>query len=104
MSRTSVGIIAFCADKVLMLQRRDIVSYIDFMCGRYDFANPDYIKQLLAGMAPDELAKIVSGEPFSKQWADLGSYMDSRVPREKYGQFQANKELAEYAKDRKSVV
>jgi 8-oxo-dGTP pyrophosphatase MutT (NUDIX family) len=78
---TSFGIVLFKTVKnrnynifdnieFLMVQRRDSLSYVDFVRGKYNFENTKYLKQLFNDMSERERTLISNG-PFDIIWRDL---------------------------------
>lgn len=77
---TSFGIVLFKLGKnrsnifdnieFLMVQRKDSLSYVDFVRGKYTFENTKYIKQLFNDMSERERTLISKGN-FSNLWKDL---------------------------------
>jgi ADP-ribose pyrophosphatase YjhB (NUDIX family) len=54
----------------LMVRRKDSMAYMEFIRGKYNRDNKDYIKKLLSNMTIDE-QKLISGEDFDKLWTKL---------------------------------
>jgi 8-oxo-dGTP pyrophosphatase MutT (NUDIX family) len=54
----------------LMIQRRDTISYVDFLRGKYSLFNRKYIKNLIKDMTETEQEKITS-LPFDYLWYEL---------------------------------
>ena len=52
---------------VMMVKRKDSMAYMEFIRGKYDVANPDYIGILLKNMTKFEHSQIVS-QDFDKLW------------------------------------
>ena len=54
----SYGILVFNvnsgANKLLMIQRKDSISYIEFIRGKYELSNPEYIIQLFTNCSVKE--------------------------------------------------
>ena len=59
-------------DKIefLFIQRRDSISYIEVMRGKYKLSDNDYIIQHLSGMTAIEREKLLR-EPFDHLWEEL---------------------------------
>lgn len=69
---TSFGIICFRTNAsgnvdYLMIQRKDSLSFMEFIRGKYDLLQVDYISQLLAGMTVDERTMLMT-KPFEVLW------------------------------------
>jgi hypothetical protein len=60
----SFGIICYKLEdneiKFLMIQRKDSLSFMEFIRGKYDLINLDYIKQLLLNMTINERNMIIT--------------------------------------------
>lgn len=70
----SIGIIAVRSDShILMIQRKDSIGYIDFLRGKYDLADYEYIKTLISGMSVEELELLRSDIDFLELWDCLWS-------------------------------
>ncbi len=77
---TSFGIICYklCYDAItnvvypqyLMIQRKDTLSYVEFLRGKYDVNNTKYILTLFNNMTDDERIKISAFE-FDELWNDM---------------------------------
>lgn len=81
--RTSYGVICYRRCETtppgclyLLVQRKDSISYVEFLRGKYDTCDDVYISKLLAGMTPQERDALISGRPFSQLWA--GVWADRR--------------------------
>lgn len=69
---TSFGIICFreTEDKraeYLMIQRKDSLSFMEFIRGKFDLSQVEYIRSLLKGMTRDERQMLIS-TPFERLW------------------------------------
>ena len=56
--------------KLLMIQRKDSLCYIEFIRGKYTLENVDYIKVLLQNCSQNELVKLKT-LTFDELWLDL---------------------------------
>jgi 8-oxo-dGTP pyrophosphatase MutT (NUDIX family) len=56
--------------EVLMVRRKDSMSFAEFVRGKYDPAKLDYVRTLLSNMTRDEIARL-KGEEFESIWAKL---------------------------------
>lgn len=56
--------------KVLMIRRKDSMSFAEFMRGKYDPENPEYVARLIKNMTLKEQANVAS-EPFETLWRNL---------------------------------
>ena len=54
----------------LLIQRRDTISFIEIMRGKYKVSNHEYIIQLLNGMTATERERLLR-EPFENLWEGL---------------------------------
>jgi 8-oxo-dGTP pyrophosphatase MutT (NUDIX family) len=83
----SYGIIAIkYINKVpyyLMIRRRDSLSYVEFMRGKYVLSSPDYIQLLINGMTRDEQTRLVS-QSFDTLWSALWNNQNTRQYRNEY--------------------
>ena len=72
--KNSIGIIFFNNFKnnikLLQVQRKDSICYIDFIRGKYDLNNIDYIKTLLSNMTCKEKNNIISSS-FNVLWNNI---------------------------------
>ena len=70
----SFGIIAFKFEKdvpqVIMIQRRNSMSYVEFLRGRYNQYNTEYIVTLINGMTGKEIQDIETKD-FETLWKEL---------------------------------
>ena len=74
----SYGIILYCKlnddekhKKIILIERKDSISYIEFLRGKYpSIYDIDYLKLLFSRLSKDELHKIISYD-FDKLWNDL---------------------------------
>ena len=79
---TSIGIIGFKFDKdtntntnknsvkYLMIQRRDTYGYFDFMRGKYNFYNLNYLVNIINEMTVHEKQKLLTND-FDTLWGEL---------------------------------
>lgn len=78
----SYGIILYHIDeeqnyKIIMVERKDSLSYIEFIRGKYkNPLNYDYIKLLISRMTQDEKARLLKNE-FDTLWKELWIHTDS---------------------------
>lgn len=54
----------------LMVQRKDSLSYVEFMRGKYDLENRTYIMRLFSHMTEDERIRIKNND-FNNLWKDM---------------------------------
>lgn len=84
---TSYGIIAIKRiDKIpyyLLIRRRDSLSYVEFMRGKYQLSSPDYIQLLINGMTRDEQLRLTS-QSFDSLWSALWNNQNTRQFRNEY--------------------
>jgi 8-oxo-dGTP pyrophosphatase MutT (NUDIX family) len=73
--------------RVLMVRRKDSISFAEFMRGKYDPTNNDYVSRLFQNMTIKEQAMVVS-EPFDtiwkSLWGDDRNSSDYPVSKEKF--------------------
>lgn len=56
--------------EVLMVRRKDSIAYMEFLRGKYELSNTEYIHSLIQNMTRDEQRRIVE-EPFNTLWTFL---------------------------------
>ena len=57
--------------KYLMVQRKDSLSYVEFIRGKYDVQNITYLMKLFSFMTPGERDKLKNTIGFETLWADM---------------------------------
>lgn len=67
----------------LLIRRRDSLSYVEFMRGKYNLNDPHYIQQLINGMTRDEQSRLVS-QTFDSLWSSLWNNQNTRQYRNEY--------------------
>jgi len=82
---TSCGNIIFRDDndKVLMIQRKDSLCYIDFLRGKYDYKNLNYMQILIDKCSIDEKSRLLNLS-FDKLWKDLWLLKDDLILNDDY--------------------
>jgi len=74
MSNISYGVILIKKEKdinkILLINRKDSLCYIDFIRGKYKLNNLEYINKLFSRMSKEEIENIKTQE-FSKLWKSL---------------------------------
>jgi len=66
--------------RVLMVRRKDSMSFMEFIRGKYDTTNTSYISQLVENMTQDEQRRITD-IPFVTLWGQLwGNGRDTHSP------------------------
>ena len=74
---------------VLMIRRKDSMSFAEFMRGKYEAENTDYVARLVKNMTLKEQANVAS-EPFETLWRNLWGddrmSTDFAISREKFNQ------------------
>ena len=82
----SYGILTFRNDldesKLLMIQRKDSLCYIEFIRGKYTIENLEYVKVLLSNCSKDELHKLKTMD-FDALWIDLWTKKETLNERTK---------------------
>lgn len=82
----SYGILTFRNDldisKLLMIQRKDSLCYIEFIRGKYTIENLDYVKVLLSNCSKDELQNLKTMN-FDELWIDLWTQKETLNERTK---------------------
>lgn len=66
-----------------MVQRKDSLSYVEFMRGKYDLQNVGYLMKLLSNMTEDE-RKNIRDNTFDQLWTMLWSSTHSRSFMKEY--------------------
>ncbi len=66
----SYGILCINKDKILMIQRKDSLSYIEFLRGKYALDNLNYVSNLLNRCSKNELLGIQQ-KTFDELWEKL---------------------------------
>jgi hypothetical protein len=61
--------------ELLMIRRKDSMSYTEFMRGKYDPSDPAYVMRLLQNMTASELAALRS-QPFEVLWSRMWNHAD----------------------------
>lgn len=89
----SCGIICFYDDgvterredtvKVLLVRRKDSMSYVEFIRGKYKPSDPLYIRSLVRGMTADEHKKILT-MTFYELWTDMWVTKTIQSHRQEY--------------------
>lgn len=98
---TSVGIIGYYYDKdieevkFLLIRRKDSVGYVDFLRGKYDILNKQYLSNIIDEMTIDEKLELMYTE-FDTLWCNLWDkeYEDIKFKHEERiskGKFKALK-------------
>lgn len=84
----SYGIISFFREnditKILMIQRKHSLCYIEFLRGKYNPVNVTYVKHLLKNCSIEELNNLDT-KSFDELWKDLWThkdYINSRIKNE----------------------
>ena len=84
---TSLGIVAFRINnnipEYLMIQRKDTLGYVEFMRGKYNLENINYVYKLFEIMTKKERDNIQNND-FDKIWNELWMNKNSRQFRVEY--------------------
>ena len=84
---TSYGIIAVKIvegePQYLMICRRDSISYVEFLRGKYSLNDPIYIQLLINGMTEEERGRLLT-QPFDRLWETLWNSQNTRQYRNEY--------------------
>lgn len=67
----------------LLICRRDTISYVEFLRGKYTMDNPVYIQTLVDGMTLDERERLRT-TPFFTLWTQLWNNQSTRQFRNEY--------------------
>ena len=86
--------------RVLMIRRKDSMSFAEFMRGKYDPTNSEYVGRLLSNMTTSEQHDIAH-KPFDELWRQLWgddhSSNEYVVSKEKFSSLDTAKLVAEFA-------
>ena len=88
--------------KALMVRRKDSMSFMEFVRGKYELNAPEYIERLISNMTQAEQHKIAT-MPFQSLWGQLwGNGRDTHSPefydaKEKYEQLNREQLVAAHA-------
>ena len=88
----SLGIILFKKNEnnqieYLMVQRKDTLGFVEFMRGKYNIENIDYIEKLISIMTYDERQKIIEND-FDDLWNEL--WMD-KTKKQYFNEYENSK-------------
>jgi 8-oxo-dGTP pyrophosphatase MutT (NUDIX family) len=72
----------------LMIQRRDSIGFVEFMRGKYNPTDTDYVRCQLEGMTREEQRRLVE-TPFDDLWSELWG-----LPQEGFHAYRNEKEQA----------
>jgi 8-oxo-dGTP pyrophosphatase MutT (NUDIX family) len=90
----SFGIICYKIEdndtKFLMIQRKDSLSFMEFIRGKYDIINLDYIKQLLLNMTISERNMIITCS-FDEIWNYLWFQNENSISNKNNKEFYESK-------------
>jgi len=82
----SYGVICINNDKILMIQRKDSLAYIEFLRGKYDINNKSYLIKLFNGCSLTErehIKQLSFEELWAKLWLTDGIHLKTeRMSRE----------------------
>lgn len=67
----------------LLIQRKDTLGYVEFMRGKYNIANVDYVQSLFNQMTVDEIQRLETID-FESLWNALWSNQISRQYKQEY--------------------
>jgi 8-oxo-dGTP pyrophosphatase MutT (NUDIX family) len=67
----------------LLICRRDSISYVEFLRGKYRMDQRDYIQLLVNGMTVDERRRLLT-TPFTTLWETLWNHQNTRQFRSEY--------------------
>jgi hypothetical protein len=84
---TSCGNIVFRLDRgepeILMIQRKDSLCYIDFIRGKYDIKNENYLQILIDKCSSGEKDRLLTLN-FSELWSDLWLLGDNYIQNDDF--------------------
>ena len=64
----------------LLVQRKDTIAFVEFLRGKYDPANHDYVRGLISQMTHDEQQALCT-KPFEQLWTELWGPWRRCTPR-----------------------
>ena len=79
--------------KVLMVRRKDSMAYTEFLRGKYEIDDQDYIRNLLSNMTSQEHEKIKTHkfeDLWKMHWGDENYSKDYEISLEKFGKLDFN--------------
>ena len=74
----SYGVLCIDKDKILMIQRKDSLAYIEFLRGKYDIHDDEYLVKLFNGCSIGERENI-KNLTFDELWEKLWFLSESKV-------------------------
>ena len=86
--------------RVLMIRRKDSMSFAEFMRGKYDPANTDYVGRLLSNMTIAEqhdIARKSFDDLWRQLWGDDHSSNEYTVSKEKFGSLDRTQLVGDFA-------
>lgn len=75
--------------RYLLVRRRDSLSYVEFLRGKYRMDKIDYIHLLINGMTVEERGRLLV-KPFEKLWSDLWNGQNTRQFRTEFENARRN--------------
>lgn len=72
--------------EILIIRRKDTIGYMEFLRGKYDVDNDEYIIQLIDYMTIDEKKKILMIKDFDKLRNMLGMNKKNSIHRQEYNE------------------
>ena len=88
------------AAKVLMIRRKDSMSFAEFMRGKYDPTNEDYVGRLIQNMTIEEQNAIRTNtfeSLWRTMWGDDHASADFMLSRERFGKLNIRELVGKYA-------
>ena len=73
----------------LLVRRRDSLSYVEFLRGKYKMDKMDYIHLLINGMTIEERGRLLT-KPFEKLWSELWNGQNTRQFRTEFENARRN--------------
>lgn len=86
-----IAAVKFCDDNpyYLLIRRRDSMSYVEFLRGKYKLDNVAYIRLLLSSMSTEEQGRLLT-IPFDTLWENLWNGQNTRQFRNEYESAKKN--------------
>ena len=76
--------------KILMIQRKDSLCYIEFLRGKYDLSNPSYVQLLIDKCSVGEKQRLAN-EPYDSLWKSLWGLTEIKPTMKFWGDYEKGK-------------
>lgn len=81
---TSYGVICYLQNKIVLVRRKYTFAFIDFMMGKYDINDVQYISLLFSRMTIDEINNIITSMDFNNLRENIGLTYNTRSHKQEY--------------------